>query len=64
MRKKNGCNLYNYLVKKLDSLTVNTKRAVKFPVIAIAQCQVKLGKEEKIIAEVMYGWHKTYFAKK
>ena len=34
----------DYLVNRLLSLTVNTKKAVKFPVIAIAQCQVKLGK--------------------
>ena len=44
MKKKRGIP-YNYLVNRLVSLTVNTKRAVKFPVIAIAQYQVKLGKE-------------------
>jgi len=35
---------YYYLINSIVSLTVNTKKAVKIPVIAIEQCQVKLGK--------------------
>ena len=34
-----------YLVNRLVSLTVNTKKAMKIPALAIAQCQVKLGKD-------------------